>query len=339
MKSENLRTGLAIATVVFFIVILLIAMYPFINGFFGALIMYVLFSPFYKFLIKKKINRKVAALIVIIISICIILIPIIILLAIIAKELIPLVRDPTVLESMLKETLNLISTSIEKIYPSLELSSFLESQGSQIKTLADSIWGILARTVSGAGYFIVNVIIMYFTLYYLLIEKDTFKKAAAIIPFSKKNSKILIQKFKDLTFSTVVVSGIIALIQGGLLTISFIIFGIKGAIFWGIIAVILSLIPVVGAPIIWFPASIILLLKGNYVGGIGILIFGFILSNIDNIIRPYLQKKVGNIHPLITLIGVFIGIYLFGFFGIIIGPLIITYVLLTLKMFKEDYLK
>jgi len=96
-------------------------------------------------------------------------------------------------------------------------------------------------------------------------------------------------------------------------------------------------LPLIGPPLIWIPAVIIKFLEGDYFSAGGILFFGIIISTSDNFIRPYLQRKIGRVHPLVSLIGFFIGIPLFGLFGIIIGPLLISYVILTIKMFKEEY--
>jgi predicted PurR-regulated permease PerM len=339
MIKEISKSGLAIAAILLFVALLCIAVRPFINGIFGALILYVLFSPFYNFLVKKNIGKKLAALIIIFIATFIILIPIVILLTIVAKEVVDLTQNPGLLEEILAligGIANFLTGSIVgKVYPSLNFASMLDSQ---IPTITSFASNLILGIISELWMFVANLLILYFTFYYLLTQKKLLKELTETIPFSKKNSQILIQRFKDISFSTVVVSGIIAVLQGFLLGLSFFIFGVKGALFWGFIATILSFIPMVGSPIIWLPTSIILLSKGNYTGGIGILAFGVFLSTIDNIIRPFLQKKVGNLHPLVTLIGVFMGLSLFGLLGLIIGPLIITYVLLTLKMFKEEYL-
>lgn len=332
MKSENFKSVFAIAIVILLALLLVVAMYPFIEGFFGALIMFVLFNPLYCFFVKKGINKKVAALLVIIISIFLILIPLAILLGIIARQVLNLMDSPVLIE----QTLGFLNSIISKILPGLEVSSLIDAN---VASIARIINNFVFQALSGTGILIINVIIMYFTLYYLLTQREKAAKAKEMIPFNKKNAQILIQKFKDMTYSTVIVSGMIALLQGTLLAIGFLIFGVEAWLFWGFIAVILSFIPVLGPPLIWIPATIYMFVRGDYVAGAGILIFGLILSNIDNLIRPYLQQRVGNIHPLVTLIGIFIGIPLFGILGIIIGPLIISYVILTLRMFKEEYLK
>ena len=101
--------------------------------------------------------------------------------------------------------------------------------------------------------------------------------------------------------------------QGALVSIGFFLFHISDPIFWGVISMFLSFLPVVGAPIVFVPAGIIELLDGHNFSGIGILIWGFVLvTNIDNVIRFLLARRVGNTHPIITVIGVIIGIPVFG---------------------------
>jgi predicted PurR-regulated permease PerM len=140
------------------------------------------------------------------------------------------------------------------------------------------------------------------------------------------------------TYSVVISTGTIAVLQGALLGLAFYIFGLPGALLWGFVAAVLSFLPVVGPSLVWGPASLLMLLTQNYVAGIGILVFGLVLSNVDNFLRPLIQRQVGRMHPLVSLIGIFIGIPIFGILGLIIGPLMLSYFFLTLKMFREEYL-
>ena len=333
MERKEARKYFAIAIMIILITLLLFAVYPFIRGFFGALIMYTLFNPFYKFLVRKNINKKLSAFIIILISIFVIIIPLIILLGVIGNEVIDFFQNP----ELIKESFAFVDDFISQKIPSLSGTSFLKSQ---TNNLAETSSNLFFNTLSNIGLFLINLVIMYFALYYMLISKTPFfKKLEDIIPFNEENSHKLTQEFKGITYTAIITTGIIGVMQGALLTITFLIFGVKGAFFWGFIAAILSFFPVIGPPLIWAPASIIKFAKGNYGAGTGILILGIFLSSIDNLIRPYLQKKIGRIHPLTTLIGIFIGIRLFGLLGIIIGPLIISYVLLILQMFREEYIE
>ncbi len=336
MEQKKFRMYFTVAIIILLVILLVTAAFSFIQGFLGALIMYVFFSPAYRFLVKKKVNKKLAAILVILASIFIILLPFIMLLtlaAINAKDFINLwIQNP----QMISDLLASVDSLIAKVLPSFNLFSFL---GSHISGILGVVQSLIVKTISGVGLLIVNAVIMYASFYYMMTEEESFKKMKEILPFSSKNSEELIKKFKEATYTTILVSGIIAVMQGFILGLAFFIFGINSWLFWGFVTAVLAFIPFVGQWMVWIPAAIIMLAYGDYTAAIGILVAGIILSNIDNVIRPYLQSRMGNIHPLVTLIGVFIGIPLFGIFGIIIGPLIISYVFLTLKMFKEEHLR
>jgi predicted PurR-regulated permease PerM len=123
-------------------------------------------------------------------------------------------------------------------------------------------------------------------------------------------------------------------------TIGFLIFGIPDPFFWGVVSVFVCFLPIVGAPIIFVPAGIIELLSGNTFAGVGILIWGGVLVTlIDNFLRQFISKKIANTHPLITIIGVIIGVPVFGLIGIVIGPFIISCFFLLLKMYEVNYIE
>lgn len=180
--------------------------------------------------------------------------------------------------------------------------------------------------------------LLFFILYYLIIYYDNFKKLIlTALPFSKKNNKIIIKKFKSVTYSTIIGTFFIAIIQGGLLALNFYLLGIPNALFWGFVTAILSFLPIVGAPIIWGPAVIILMLSGSIGEGVALLIAGILISTIDNILRPIINEKYGSIHPLISIIGIYIGISQFGVMGLFIGPLLVAYLILFWELYREEY--
>ncbi len=203
-----------------------------------------------------------------------------------------------------------------------------------VPILEKSLSSILANTI----HLITNLVIFYFLLYYLLIESDGFMdKVKRILPFNHVNKNRVIQRFKDVTKATILGSLLIAIIQGTMLWFGFHMLGIPGALFWGMVTAIISFVPVIGSPIIWVPASIILFVGGNIWQGFALLVW-IIISSVDNVIRPITNKKFGQIHPLTSVIGVFIGISQFGILGIFIGPLILAYFILLWNIYKEEYL-
>lgn len=327
-EKRRFKKMLASILIIALAVFLGITLYPYINGFFGAIIVFVLFKPVFEFFIEKwKMNKTIAALLILLLTILIVLIPMGFVLNAIVGEVAHVFNSQGELIKQFDK--------INEMFPQVDLKEILNDQldgvGEWIKNLALS-------SIAGIGTLIITLTIFFFVLFYLFVEQEKFEKILwAVIPFKKKNKEHLIEEFKNVTYSTVVTTGLIAVIQGVLLSISFLIFGVPGAIVWGFIGAILSFLPVVGVVLIWVPASLIYLFQANYFAGIGLFIAGLIMSNIDNFLRPIIQKKMGKMHPLISLVGIFIGIEYFGIIGIVIGPLLLSYFILICRMFREEY--
>lgn len=321
------------------VAVLAYALYPYINAFFGAFILYVIFKPLYAYMINRlKVNQSIAALSIILLTIIIIIIPLYILITIIIFQIQSLLFDTgSIMQYLDAATVYISQLPLDTIPVEINIR---EKVAEIIETAANFFSVMLINAIQSIGQRMIEFIIMYFLLYYLLVEvgTDSSEKLKRIIPFSSKNRDILQAEFKSIVNATLVSSGIIALVQGSLLTITFLLLGVEGAFLWGFVAVILSFLPVVGATLIWIPATIIQLIQHDYFTAGGILVGGIILSSIDNFLRPAIQKKVGSIHPLSSLIGVIFGLNLFGLLGIVIGPLLISYVVLMAKMFNDEYL-
>jgi len=129
-----------------------------------------------------------------------------------------------------------------------------------------------------------------------------------------------------------------AIIQGFFAYMGYLIFGVENALLYAILTAFATILPLVGTMIVWVPLGISLLLVSDYVNGIGLIIYGlFIIGGVDNVARFLLQKKLADIHPLITVFGVLIGLPMFGFWGVIFGPLILSLFILFFNMFRHEY--
>jgi predicted PurR-regulated permease PerM len=336
--NNSSKMAQALLILVILAAVLLYALYPYINAFFGAFILYVVFKPLYKFMVRKRVNKSLAAFTIIILTFVLILIPLYFLLTIIIVQIQSVLFDT---DTLVMHMAN-INTYIDQLnLVSLPFEINVEEKVTEVVTAAANYFSVLLiNAVQSIGQRMIEFIIMYFLLYYLLLStgSEYSAKLTNAIPFCRKNTKILMDEFSKIINATLISSGIIAIIQGAMLTITFLLLGVEGAFLWGFITMILSFLPVVGAPVVWIPATIIQLAQQDYFTAVGIFIGGSILSSIDNFLRPVIQNKVGKIHPLESLIGVIIGLNLFGLLGIIIGPLLISYVVLMAKMFNEEYL-
>ena len=328
-KQKQYRKIMIILVLVLLIGFLLYYLWPYINGFFRAFILFTLFLPVHKLLTNKlKIHTKLSAVMIIILTVIIVVIP-----------------GYFILKTAYDEVSNIsqnLDTSIDKIIdfnnilPSMNLT---ESLNKNIPKIADWSGDLLVSGISSAIKTTISLVIMYFLLFYLLLYHKTLKqKLKEFLPFKEKNANILTTEFRKVTYATVISTGLVAIFQGILFSLGFWFFGIKGVVFWGLLAAIFSFLPVVGIPIIWIPFAIYYGFIGNYFIAIGLVIWGLIINYSEYLIRPALQKRMGDLHPLTSIIGIFVGIAAFGIVGIVIGPLLISYFILIFRMFKEEYL-
>ena len=200
----------------------------------------------------------------------------------------------------------------------------------------------LLQVVGNSVYsFAINIVVILFVLYYMLFSNDEFEKSIReILPFKEENKQILGEETRLIIQANAIGIPLMAIIQGFFAYMGYLIFGVESALLYAILTAFSTILPLVGTMIVWVPISIGLLLGGDYVNGIGLAIYGLIIvGGVDNVARFLLQKKLADIHPLITVFGVLIGIPMFGFWGIIFGPLLLSLFILFFNMYRHEYVK
>ncbi|WP_244603693.1 AI-2E family transporter [Methanococcoides sp. AM1] len=328
---------LALLCIIILAIVLSYALLPYVNAFLGAFILYVIFKPVYCLLTERfKLRKDVSAVSVMLMSIILVLIPLYFLFVSIVGELEIVISSIATNISYVDITENI--NYLNEIAPDLKIQEKVVNIASTIGSYTSKYILSALQNISGQ---IISLTIMFFLLYYLFTSTNTGfdNKLKEFVPFNNRNTEILLRELKNVIQSTLIATLLIALLQGSLIGLTFYALGIQGATLWGAVTAILSFLPVVGAPLVWIPAAIVQFALKNYVAGVAILVIGIIISNIDNVLRPFIQKKVGAMHPFVSLLGIFVGIYLFGIIGIVVGPLLISTFLLVLKMFNEEYLQ
>ena len=204
-----------------------------------------------------------------------------------------------------------------------------------------SIGTILPNVISTTGNVIANLAMMFFILFFLLYQSVPFEKALeGLIPLSKPSIDLLKKETNNMVISNAVGIPMIILGQALLSGLAYWFTGAGDPIIWGVLTGLFGLIPVIGTAGIWLPLSLNLLIGHNIWQGILLIIWGAcVVASVDNVIRMFFLKKYANIHPLIALFGVILGINLFGFWGIIFGPLFLSGTLLMLRIFKSEFLQ
>ncbi len=204
----------------------------------------------------------------------------------------------------------------------------------QISTFIFNQTSILLK---GLSTFIAGFFFTLLSLYYLFKDGSRlFGRLKEIIPLAPQERDLLILRFKDMIYATIYGGILIALIQGALGGLSFWALGLPSPIFWGTAMALLSFIPVGGTALIWAPAGIILLIGGAVLKGILLLAIGaFVISMVDNLLKPFFISTRTNIHPLLLFFAVLGGIQAFGLIGVIAGPLIATLFLTLVEIYIQ----
>lgn len=201
--------------------------------------------------------------------------------------------------------------------------------------------GALPGVLSATGNVIANVILMVFVLFFMLHGSTGFERGIEnFLPISKDNVQLLKKEANHMIISNAIGIPLIMILQAALSALAYWFTGAGDPIIWGILTGFAGLIPVIGTVVIWVPLAINLLIGGEIWQGIVLLIWGLcVISLIDNGFRMVFLKKYANTHPLVPLFGVILGINLFGFWGIIFGPLVISGFLLLVKIFNYEFIK
>lgn len=302
---------------------------PYFSGILGAITLYVLMKGYMQKLTKRGWYPGLAAGTLMFVSFITILLPIACIFIMLDSKI-----DNAGTNS--KKVLTVVKTQFREWEHRIGYNITDQIDASSITTgITKNISEILGSTFNT----FIAISIMYFLLYYMLTNQKKLKETLIeYIPISKENLLLLNKKIQEMVYSNSVGIPLVAVAQGIVAVVGFFIFGVESPLFWGIIVASGSMVPFVGSFLGIIPVFILALSNGNTFQAWGVLLYGLVVVGItDNIIRLYVLKKLDNVHPLITLIGVLIGIPLFGFIGLIFGPLLISLFLVAVYIYKKEY--
>ena len=312
--------------------LLFFELYPYISAFLGALTFYVLFRKAFFYLhFKKGWKKSPTALLIILLSFLIIVLPIGVLVKLLINKLTSVLSSTEDLSTMLD---NFITSLNEKA--GFEVLS--EETAQQIpERLAKDGPGVLM----GALDVLIILSLLYLILYYMLVRgREMEHWLREHLPLRDENVKKVGNEVVGMVMSNAVGIPLLAIAQAGFAYGAYYFLGVPDPVLWGVVTAFASLLPVIGSTAVWFPLSLYLYFTGNEWQGIVLWVYGVVvIINIDNVFRMILQKKMADVHPLITLFGVIAGISLFGFMGIIFGPLLISMFILLCRIYYDEFMK
>jgi putative transmembrane protein len=330
VKEQYWRYSL-IAIIIVLGIVLFQQITPFLGGLLGALTIYILVrKQMIRLTTKRKMKRSTAALLITTEAVFFFLIPISLVVWMLVDKLQNLNLDPQSIIAPIEEIAGIIKSKTGYDVLGSDTTSFIVSA---LPRIGQAVMG-------GISTFVINLFVLVFVLYFMLIGGIKMEAYVnAILPFNATNTEHVIHEINMIVRSNAIGIPLLAVIQGGVAMIGYFIFGAPNALLLGFLTCFATVIPMVGTGLIWFPVAVYMALTGDWPNAIGLAAYGgIIVSQLDNLIRFILQKKMADTHPLITIFGVVIGLSLFGFMGVIFGPLLLSLFFLFVDMFKREYL-
>ncbi len=334
LNEKDIKKLIAIFLILFLAVLVFILIRPIILSIIWGLILAYVFLPVYKRVLRIVKMPNLSSFLICILVILLIIIPLYFFVPLIIAQIFDIFQYVQKID---------MNSFIKVLLPSAPEQFIIQvtlTLDSMISKVTSVILGGLADFLLEIPTLLFNLVIIAFVFFFTL--RDSEKLAAfvsALSPLNKIQERELVKQFKDITNSVIFGQIIIGLAQGILAGIGFFIFGVPHALVLTLLAILFSIIPVLGAFFVWIPASVYLFLQGNIPFATIYIIYNVILvSNIDNFLRIYIVAKKTNLSQVIVLIGMVGGLFIFGILGLILGPLLLAYFITLLQAYKNNAL-
>jgi predicted PurR-regulated permease PerM len=306
----------------------------FIPGVLGAITLYILFrNSFYTLTEKKFWKKSWTSLFLILLTLIGIAMP----LWLLVEILIPQVNS--ILDN--KQIIIEKYTAVKVFMQSKPLLRNINLSDADLMVYLQKIAGYIPAVLNSVAEVVVNILTALFLLYFLLVQgRNMERRIKVLMPLSDSNRQIVWNETNMMVRANALGIPIMGLCQGVIAAIGYYIFGVNNALLWGMITGAATVIPAVGTMVVWVPICIVHLAHGHTTSTIGLALYCLIaVGGIDNVLRFTILKKIGDVHPLITVFGVILGLKLFGIIGLIFGPLLLSYFNLLLKIYRTEFSK
>ncbi|HJS55696.1 MAG TPA: AI-2E family transporter [Chitinophagaceae bacterium] len=328
--NDRVRQILLLLLIILLIYLSLRELRLFMPGLLGAITLYILSrAGYFQLVYNRKWKKGRAAFLYLIYYLLILGIPVFAAITLLSPKISDVLSDPTTIINNIKQGILDIQSRIGiTIVSERSLSNSLDKTISFIPSLLNSTLNLLT-----------NLIIMLFSLYYLLYHgREAESTLFRLIPLKDANTAILAYETKKMVKANAIGIPLISIIQGLTATLGYFIFGVKEFALWGFFTGVFAFFPVVGTMVVWVPLVIYMYVSGETWNATGLLIYSLLITgNIDYIARVTIMRKMGNVHPVITVLGVLIGLGLFGFIGLIFGPLLVSYIIVLFRIYMNEF--
>ncbi len=329
-QEHKINRYIFLGVILIFAGFLFYTLQQFFTAFLAAVLFYVLSKPSVEILVKKKRWKKsAAAALVIVVSFFIILLPFSLLAGMLYNKAL-LIAGNT---DAFLEPLKALDKKLQTDYHFQLLSE------KNLSGLEGYLTNFISNLLNQGLNLLSSIGMMYFILFFMITNLNRMEAAIVFyLPFKREKIMLFANELHAQTVSNAIGVPLIAIIQGGLAWGYYWWVGLSQPGFWAVLTGLSSVIPIVGAGIIWVPISIYLMANMGIAEGVGLIAWGaIVLGTMDNVVRFVLAKKMADVHPLVTLLGVIMGLKYFGITGLIFGPLLISYFLILLKIYYQEF--
>lgn len=302
----------------------------FVPSVLAAATMYILIRHWYIVLVtKRKWKKWVAATFFIVSALILIVIPLFFLFQAMAPTLNRILSETANLQKILATlSANLREAGIPVNLNTEQVNNII----GKITTIAPSVLGATANMLT-------NTVLAFFFLYFMMVQgKEMEYSIKDFLPLKHENVDDIWRSTRLMVFANAIGIPVLAISQGIVATVGYWIFGVESFLFWGVLTGVFSIVPIVGCALIWAPLCIYMTIEGDTANAIWLAVYSFIVTGgVDNVLRFTILDKLGDVHPIITTIGIIIGVPMFGFMGFIFGPLLVSYLLLLVKIYRVEF--
>ncbi|MGQ0740063.1 MAG: AI-2E family transporter [Bacteroidota bacterium] len=331
ISQNRVRQVFFILIILLLFILLFFELYNFLPALLGSITLYILLHKWMFYLTEKKKWRKGwTAVLLMLFSLIVILLPVGLLVNMLSSKVSYAIQHSEELTEALKKVVGNIEQQFDVTLASEENINKL---GSAIASSLPQILGATFGTLT-------NIFFMYFILYFMLVNGRKMENSLyEHVPLKDENVSRIGKEIHNMVMSNAIGIPLIAFAQGLVGLVGYLIIGVKEPFFWFGVTCIAGMLPVIGAALAYVPLIIIFFANDQTWQGFAMIIFGFgVIGTVDNVLRFTLLKKLGNVHPLTTVFGVIIGLKLFGFIGLIFGPLLISLFMLLLKIYSSEFI-
>ncbi len=325
---------------------------PFLPALFTGAIMAYLSYPLYKKLLAHIKNKNFASFLIAFFIVLIFTIPFVVVLGIVSKEayltyttLNQQDLGTNFLRVVCKDESWMSCKAVKSLVdflPRNDLDYYLQVTIGKITMF---IIENVSKFLSSIPFILLNFFVMIFVVYYLLKDGEIVaERLKNILPLKEPHKQHVLQTFHNTTYAVFYGNILTAVLQGILGVMGFLALGIPSAILWGFVMMVFALIPYFGTAIVWLPAALNLIFAGylqndnsSTVRGVILIIYGiFVVSSIDNFLKPMIISSKAKVHPILALIGVLGGLSLFGFLGLILGPVMLALLMTFVDIYEDE---